>query len=198
MTKHQPMYHAHRKALLLDRDGVVNVNHGYVHKPEDCHFVEGIFDLCSAAQRKGYTIVIVTNQSGIARGYYSNTQFTRFSVWIEAQFRAHGIEIRHTYHCPHHPKLSGPCTCRKPKPGMLFKAARDFKINLRNSVMVGDSWSDIVCARTAKVGKAVLFKDPEHHAPKRPADLRIFPDLFKERSGRFYAARSLSSIARLL
>ncbi|KZY74623.1 hypothetical protein A3742_08605 [Oleiphilus sp. HI0071] len=187
-----------RKALLLDRDGVINVNHGYVHRPEDCSFVKGIFDLCAAAQRKGYTIIIVTNQSGIARGYYDNQQFHQFSQWIESQFRAQGIQIRHTYHCPHHPKLSSPCTCRKPKPGMIHKAARDYKLNLSNSIMVGDSWSDIVCARAAEVGKAVLFKDPEHHSPKRPFDDLIYPDLYRERSGRFYAARSLSSISRLL
>ncbi|KZY92943.1 D,D-heptose 1,7-bisphosphate phosphatase, partial [Oleiphilus sp. HI0073] len=127
-----------RKALLLDRDGVINVNHGYVHRPEDCSFVKGIFDLCAAAQRKGYTIIIVTNQSGIARGYYDNQQFHQFSQWIESQFRAQGIQIRHTYHCPHHPKLSSPCTCRKPKPGMIHKAARDYKLNLSNSILVGD------------------------------------------------------------
>ena len=192
------MYQSTRKALLLDRDGVVNVNHGYVHKPQDCQFVEGIFDLCAAAQQRGYTIVIVTNQSGIARGYYDTRQFVKFSRWIEAAFRAHGIKIRHTYHCPHHPKISGPCTCRKPRPGMLYKAARDYKINLRKSIMVGDSWSDIICARTASLGKAVLFKDPAHHLPKRPFDDRIFPDLYQERAGRFYAARSLNSISRLL
>lgn len=190
-------YSAH-KALLLDRDGVVNVNHGYVHKPDDCNFVDGIFDLCAAAQQKGYTIVIVTNQSGIARGYYDSWQFKQFSHWIEAQFRAFGIQIRHTYHCPHHPRLSGPCTCRKPKPGMLYKAARDYKISLSQSIMVGDSWSDVVCARSAKVGKAVLFKDPHHHTPKGAFDFRIFPDLYQERTGRFYKARSLSSISRLL
>ncbi|KZY71574.1 hypothetical protein A3742_28450 [Oleiphilus sp. HI0071] len=81
---------------------------------------------------------------------------------------------------------------------MIHKAARDYKLNLSNSIMVGDSWSDIVCARAAEVGKAVLFKDPEHHSPKRPFDDLIYPDLYRERSGRFYAARSLSSISRLL
>ena len=192
------MKHLARKALLLDRDGVINVNHGYVHKAEDCEFVEGIFDLCAAAQQRGYEIIIVTNQSGIARKYYNNWQFTLFSRWIEAQFRAQGISIRHTYHCPHHPKISGPCTCRKPRPGMIFKAARDYKVKLSESIMVGDSWSDIVCARTAKIGTAVWFKDPKQHPPKQTKGNHIFPDLYLERSQRFYAARSLSSISRLL
>lgn len=184
-----------RKALLLDRDGVINVNHGYVYQAQDCDFVEGIFDLCAEAQAKGYTIIIVTNQSGIARKYYSTKQFLAFSHWIEAQFSARGIHITHTYHCPHHPKISGRCTCRKPRPGMLFKAARNHHLSLSDSIMVGDSRSDILCAQTAKVGKAVLFKDDnvdDSHVSN------IYPDLYLERSKRYYKARSLSSITRLL
>jgi len=184
-----------QRALFLDRDGVINVNHGYVHKPEDCDFVDGIFDLCAAAQARNYKIVIVTNQSGIARNYYSNWQFHAFSFWIEAQFKAQGIRILHTFHCPHHPKLSGPCTCRKPRPGMLFNAARTFRLSLKHSVMVGDSWSDVVCARAAGIGKAVLFKDPNHHTDHVS---NIFPEVYQERSGRYFKARSLSSITRLL
>ena len=75
-----------RKALLLDRDGVINVNHGYVHHPENCDFIPGIFALCAAAQKQGYRIIIVTNQSGIARRYYSRAQFHAFSRWIEHAF----------------------------------------------------------------------------------------------------------------
>lgn len=184
-----------RKALLLDRDGVINVNHGYVHKAEDCEFVEGIFDLCAEAQIKGYAIIIVTNQSGVARKYYSEHQFQTFSRWIEAQFSARGISVSHTYHCPHHPKISGHCLCRKPRPGMLFKAAKDFGISLSNSIMVGDSRSDITCARAANVGKAVLFKDDNVDTAHMS---RIYPDLYLERSKRYYKARNLSSITRLL
>ena len=184
-----------RKALFLDRDGVINVNHGYVSKPEDCDFVPGIFDLCAAAQAKNYTIIIVTNQSGIARDYYDRTQFIRFSKWIESQFSSVGVRIAHTFHCPHHPKISGPCTCRKPKPGMVIKAARQFQVRLNDSIMVGDSWSDIQCAQQANVGKAVLFKDPQHDTNQAKPFL---PDVHLERSGRYYKARSLSSISRLL
>lgn len=183
------------KALFLDRDGVINVNHGYVYRPEDCDFVPGIFELCAAAQAKNYTLIIVTNQSGIARNYYNQKQFMHFSKWIEHQFSSIGIRIAHTFHCPHHPKISGPCICRKPKPGMVVKAARHFRVRLGDSIMVGDSWSDIECAQRAKVGKAVLFKDPQHTAAQAKS---YQPDLHLERSGRYFKARSLSSISRLL
>ena len=184
-----------RKALLLDRDGVINVNHGYVHRQEDCDFVDGIFDLCKEAQRKGYAIIIVTNQSGIARKYYDEATFQSFTHWIESMFSKQGIRVQHTYHCPHHPKFSQPCTCRKPRPGMITKATRDFKLRLADSVMVGDSSSDVAVARTAGVGKAVLFKDPNVHSAHRS---RIFPELYLEKSKRFYKTRSLSSVTRLL
>lgn len=184
-----------RKALFLDRDGVINVNHGYVHKPEDCDFVSGIFELCRAAHQKGYCIIIVTNQSGIARSYYSNHQFRKFSHWMKAQFSKQGVSIHDVLHCPHHPKITGFCTCRKPMPGMLFEAARKHRISLKQSIMVGDSWSDVVCSRRAGIGKSVLFKDPTFH---QDFINPIFPNVHIERAGRFYKARNLSSIANLL
>lgn len=168
-----------RRALFLDRDGVINVNHGYVYKREDCDFVSGIFDLCRAAQVKDYKIFIVTNQSGIARGFYSQEAFYSFSRWLRQQFWLRGVSISHTYHCPHHPKQASrygiSCVCRKPRPGMLFRARKDFRINMQKSLMVGDSLSDIHCALNAGMGKAVLLKAkaqtfaPELEAPdKKP------------------------------
>lgn len=182
------------RALLLDRDGVINVNHGYVHRAEDCQFIPGIFELCQRAIQQNYLIIIVTNQSGIARRYYSRQQFHQFSRWIEHQFWLRGATITHTYHCPHHPKENGPfgfrCTCRKPKPGMIFKAQRDFNLDLTRSIMVGDSLSDMQCARQAGIKQAVLFK--ENLLPK------YRPKLAKRDKKPYYLANDLAAIAALL
>jgi D-glycero-D-manno-heptose 1,7-bisphosphate phosphatase len=188
-----------RKALLLDRDGVINVNHGYVHHPENCDFIPGIFALCAAAQKQGYRIIIVTNQSGIARRYYSRAQFHAFSRWIEHAFFTRGIAIQQTLHCPHHPKESGAfgfqCCCRKPRAGMIFRAQRRFHLNLSQSIMVGDSWSDVRCGQHAKIGKVVHFQDP---LLVKAQSTPFTPNLYKVRSRDYYRAKSLRSITRLL
>jgi len=182
-----------QKALFLDRDGVVNVNHGYVHTKEAFQFIEGIFELCRAATAKGYRIFIVTNQSGIARGYYSQKDFSALSRWLEHRLWLHGIAIDHTYHCPHHPqqqsKYGITCTCRKPKPGMLFRAQRDFGINLKRSIMVGDSLSDIQCATRAGLQHAILYG---------PAPHPWWPALAKAGGKPYYRASHLRAIIPLL
>ncbi len=184
-----------QKALFLDRDGIINENHGYVYRREDCDFIEEIFELAKAAQAKGYLIIIVTNQSGIAREYYTQQAFFTFSRWLEHEFWRRGIRITHTYHCPHHPKVGGtfgrPCCCRKPRPGMIFRAMRQFGIKLNHSVMIGDSTSDILCAQRARVGQRVLFKQDtsksSHHTPA----------LERKARGHF-VARNLRAITALL
>jgi len=178
-----------RKTLFLDRDGVINVNHGYVYQQEKFEFIEGIFSLCQQAKKKGYQIIIVTNQSGIARGYYSNYTFKKLSKWIENQFRKKGIVITQTLHCPHHPKFNGACTCRKPKSGMIFKAQRRFKANLSQSIMVGDSLSDMLCAQHANIKKSVFFT---------PNSLQYGPKLIPPGFKPYYQARCLKAIQKIL
>ena len=90
------------KALFLDRDGVINVDKGYVHKKEDITFIEGIFDLCEYATLKSYIIIIITNQAGIGRGLYSEQQFKSLTKWIKSEFSQKNIKIEHTYFCPYH------------------------------------------------------------------------------------------------
>lgn len=147
------------KALFLDRDGVINVDHGYVHKPEQTEWVPGIFDLARAARAAGYVLVVVTNQAGIARGYYDEAQFKAFTYWIHACFEAEQAPLAATYFCPHHPEagigdLRVVCGCRKPRPGMILAAARRFGLSLADSVLVGDTESDIDAAAAARVGRA--------------------------------------------
>ncbi|AWL12071.1 D-glycero-beta-D-manno-heptose 1,7-bisphosphate 7-phosphatase [Saliniradius amylolyticus] len=149
------------KALLLDRDGIINVDHGYVSRSEDFEFVPGIFDLCRAYAKRGFLVVVVTNQSGIGRGYYDEAAFWQLTDWMKAQFREQGVEIAGVYFCPHHPqKAQGAylqhCECRKPAPGMLLQAARELNLELRQSVMVGDKPSDMEAAAKAGVGTGYL------------------------------------------
>lgn len=145
------------KALFLDRDGVINVEKEYLYKIEAFEFMEGIFELCRAYQQKGYLIVVVTNQSGIARGYYSEDDFARLSEWMVDQFKEQGVSIAGIYYCPHHPDISGACGCRKPEPGMLLDAAENLDIDLQASVMVGDKERDIEAAINAGVPTQYLF-----------------------------------------
>lgn len=146
-----------RPALFLDRDGVVNVEKNYLHKVDDFEFIDGIFTLCKKYQDLGYLIVVVTNQSGIARGYYSEDDFRVLTEWMVDAFNKEGISIEDVYHCPHHPDISGACSCRKPEPGMLLEAAQKYNIDLKHSLLVGDSERDITAAHRAGVEETYLF-----------------------------------------
>jgi D-glycero-D-manno-heptose 1,7-bisphosphate phosphatase len=153
------------RALLLDRDGVINVNFGYVHTAERTEWVDGIFELCRAAQVAGYALVVVTNQAGIARGIYSEEQFAAYTQWMLEQFNARGIHILRIYYCPHHAAAGQgsyrhDCECRKPRPGMIMAAAQDLGIDLASSLMIGDKASDMEAARAAGVGRYVQIRDP--------------------------------------
>lgn len=152
-----------RAALFLDRDGVVNVNHGYVHAPGQVEWVEGIFDLAREARGAGYLLVVATNQAGIARGYYDEATFLGFTAWMHERFREAGAPLLATYYCPHHPTaglgaLRRECACRKPEPGLLLAAAADLGIDLGRSLLLGDAPSDLAAARAAGVGAATLFE----------------------------------------
>lgn len=151
-----------RRALFLDKDGVINVDHGYVCTPERTDFVAGIFELCREATRLGYLNVVVTNQAGIGRGYYTEAQFLAYMDWVRDQFRRHAARIDAVYHCPHHPEHGigeylRACDCRKPKPGMLLAAQRDLQLDMSDSVLAGDKPSDIEAGRAAGVRACVLM-----------------------------------------
>ena len=145
-----------RKALFLDRDGVINVNHGYVHTPERTEWIPGIFDLVAAAQRSGYLAIVATNLAGIGRGYYDEDAFLRYTAWVHAQFTERGAPLLATFWCPHHPEAGlgnyrVACDCRKPRPGMLLAAIARFDIDPAQSLMVGDKQGDIDAAVAAGV-----------------------------------------------
>jgi D-glycero-D-manno-heptose 1,7-bisphosphate phosphatase len=135
------------KALFLDRDGIINVDCAYPHKPEQIKFVDGIFDLCLAALQKGYIIIVVTNQAGVAKGYFTEEDVVKLHEWMGSQFFLKGITISAFYYCPYHPKAviemyRKDSDCRKPAPGMILQAVIDFNIDIGKSLMVGDKLSD--------------------------------------------------------
>ena len=146
-----------QKALFLDRDGIINVDHGYVCKIEDFKFVEGIFDLVKLFTDAGYMIFVVTNQSGIGRGYYPEEDFTTLTEWMMKKFVDENIKIEKVYYCPHSPEEK--CHCRKPEIGMIEQALAQYSIDLEHSWMIGDKQSDIALAQNANIGDSVYIGD---------------------------------------
>ena len=147
------------KALFLDRDGTINVEKNYVFKIEDFEFIDGIFELIKSYQEKGFLIFIITNQAGIARGYYTEEDYKTLTNWMLEQFQKKGITITKVYHCPHHPEITGSCRCRKPNPGMILDAIKEFNIDPVNSVLIGDKKSDILAGEKAGLGKNIYIQD---------------------------------------
>lgn len=145
-----------QKALFIDRDGVINEERDYVCLIEDFEFIDGVFDALRQAQQKGYLLIVVTNQSGIGRGYYKEADFSRLTAWMIAAFENEGVHLDGVYHCPHAPDAG--CRCRKPEPGMIETAAAERGIDLRRSWLVGDKESDIQAAIHAGIPHHILVR----------------------------------------
>lgn len=155
---------APRRALFLDRDGVVNIDHGYVHTPERTEFLPGIFARVRAAIADGAMAIVVTNQAGIGRGYYDEAAFLEYTAWLHRRFAEEDAPLLATYWCPHHPQAGlgdyrVACACRKPQPGMLLAARARFRIDMAGSTMIGDKDSDMEAARAAGVAHRVQLSE---------------------------------------
>jgi len=153
-------------AVFLDRDGVINKDPGYVYKIHDFKFISSVFEACKRFIQLNYQIIIITNQSGIARGFYSEKDFKQLTQWMLEQFKKHDVNITDVYFCPHHFKSGKDqykldCDCRKPKPGMIKQAEVEYQIDLKNSILFGDKLSDIKAGRTAGIGKNILIKNDQ-------------------------------------
>ena len=140
------------KALFLDRDGTINVDYGYVHEWSRFEFVEGVVEFCRRAQTRGYSIFVVTNQSGIARGMFAESEYQSLTRRMKREFARNGVKITAVYHCP---TLEGPN--RKPAPGLFLKAQRRYGIDMRRSVSVGDKARDVEAGKAAGVGRNFLL-----------------------------------------
>ena len=144
-----------QKALFLDRDGIINVDYGYVSQIEKFKFNEGIFEFLHLFVQEGYILFIVTNQSGIGRGYYTEEDFNILTKWMLLKFQKKEIVIASVQHCNHAPEEH--CSCRKPATGMINNILKEYDIDLKNSWMIGDKQSDINLAHNANIGHTIAI-----------------------------------------
>jgi len=144
------------KTIFLDRDGVINKEINYLHKIGDFEFIDGVFETCQYLISLNYKIIIITNQSGISRGYYTVNDFQIITNWMITQFKKNAVNILDVFHCPHLPDSN--CNCRKPKPGMLLEAKYKHNIDMQNSWLIGDREVDIIAANSSGITNTILVK----------------------------------------
>lgn len=151
---------------FLDRDGLININHGYVYQRQNFQLMPKVIDGLLALQNAGYLLVVVTNQSGIARGYYSEQEFVEFSQWLLAYFATHGVYFSAIAYCPHHPTAGKAaylqqCDCRKPHAGMFKQITEKFAVDIEASAMFGDKFIDVQAALNANIPRQFLVSKEE-------------------------------------
>jgi D-glycero-D-manno-heptose 1,7-bisphosphate phosphatase len=152
-----------KPAVFLDRDGVINKDNGYVSQRDDFEFIEGTIEACIELQKKGYLLVVITNQSGIARGLFTEEQFNTLTEWMDWSMSDRGVDLDGIYYCPHHSEegqgeFKVDCECRKPKPGMLMNAIEDLNIDIEASILVGDKVSDLQAGIAAGIKTNYLVR----------------------------------------
>lgn len=148
------------KALILDRDGVINHDYGHVSNTTEFDFIDGIFEVCSYFLKLDFIIIVVTNQAGIGKKLYTIEQFQSLNKWMIKQFEEKGIVITKTYYCPHIPEDK--CNCRKPKPGMLIEAIREFNLEREKCILIGDKITDLEAGKSAGILTSMLFNERTH------------------------------------
>lgn len=163
--------------LFLDRDGVLNKEVNYLHRVDDFEFTPNCIEGLCNFKARGFDFIVVTNQAGIARGLYTEDEYHILTRHLETQLNFFGIDFMHIYHCPHHPDGSVAgyamvCECRKPKPGMFHQAIKEYDVDIKKSIMVGDKRTDLLAARAAGV-EACVFVETGH--PISLADKQDFP-----------------------
>jgi D-glycero-D-manno-heptose 1,7-bisphosphate phosphatase len=184
---------AKARAAFIDRDGVINEERNYVHRIADFVLLPGVVQGLSLLRNAGYRLIVVTNQAGIAHGYYDQGAMERLHDHLRSLLAQNGVVLDAIYLCPHHPQgsvkaLAIECECRKPLPGMLLQAAKDFDLDLSASVLIGDKISDVLAGRRAGVGRTVIVESGHNLEPsaRLEADV-VAADLLA-------AARVLTSI----
>lgn len=169
---------AERPAVFLDRDGTLVVERHYLSDPADVELVPGAAAAIGALHDAGYAVVVVTNQSGIARGLYSAADFHAVQRRIEAILARDGVRLDGVYHCPHHPDFTGPCECRKPATGLYRRAARELGLDPRQSVFIGDRVKDVRPAEAfGASGILVRTGYGREHEDRTPEGVAVVDDL---------------------
>ena len=147
-----------RPAVFLDRDGTINVDKGYLCRIEDFEYLQGAVEGLRHLKEWGYLLVVITNQSGIARGYYRKEDFCKLTEWMLTDLRAKGVSVDRVYYCPHHPEgivkeYAVACDCRKPGTGLFYRAAKELGIDFDRSIAIGDKERDLaICNETGVTG----------------------------------------------
>jgi D-glycero-D-manno-heptose 1,7-bisphosphate phosphatase len=147
-----------KKAAFLDRDGTINADRGYVYRKEDFMFLPGAVDGMRRIEKLGYRLIIITNQSGIGRGYYTESDYKKLEEWMLRQLKAQEVSVTAVYYCPHHPRAAIQtyariCNCRKPGTGLFEQAVREHHVDMSQSVVIGDKMRDLaICAGTSAKG----------------------------------------------
>jgi D-glycero-D-manno-heptose 1,7-bisphosphate phosphatase len=146
---HASPFNSPKPAVFLDRDGTLNVDTGYVFLRSEWHWIDGVISSLAKLRRAGFSLIVVSNQAGIARGYYSASDVIRLHELIQRELSSAKAEMDGYLFCPHHPDFTGDCDCRKPRAAMIVSAAQYLNIDLGRSIMIGDSRSDIDAGRAA-------------------------------------------------
>jgi len=172
-----------QKIVFLDRDGVINIEKDYLYRVDDFEFIEGVFSSLKYLQKLGFKFVIITNQSGIGRGYYNFEQYKELTKWMKEQFKQQGIDIVEVYCCPHAPDEN--CTCRKPNISMIEQASKIIDIDHDNSWLIGDKNSDIQTAINANIKNTIQvrsghkFEDENSKADYIIDSIKDVPNIIK-------------------
>ena len=140
-----------KKTVFLDRDGTLNVEKNYLYKASDWQWIDGAKEAIAALKKAEYSVVVISNQAGIARGFYTAADVEKLHAFVQQELAAIGTSIDAFYICPHHVDISGPCDCRKPAPGLFIKAAAELGLDLSRSWMIGDKLIDIEAGNAAGV-----------------------------------------------
>jgi len=147
------------EAVFFDRDGTININYGYVYKDENLKFVDGIPEIIKMYNDVNVPVIVVTNQAGIAKGYFTEEDMHKFHAYLNKELkRLFGAYIDAFYFCPHHPDYTGECNCRKPNSGMFLTAQKDFNIDFNNAIMYGDKCTDKIAAANVGINQFILVE----------------------------------------
>jgi D-glycero-D-manno-heptose 1,7-bisphosphate phosphatase len=167
-------------AVFFDRDGTVTIEKNYLDNPDDLELYGGVSHGIKLLNERGIKVVVVTNQSGVARGYFTEERLAEINECLIKLLKRDGAFLDEIYYCPHHPDFGAACDCRKPKPGLLKRAAHDLKIDLGISYLVGDKLLDLELARTVNAKGLLVLTGYGRETRKALKDVAYTPDFIAD------------------